>query len=79
MENYLAKWQTDAILRKRRILRQEGVRIILTKKAKTSLMEWKPINERLMYERFYSSTLKISFIIVYDQQMEAQKRQKRHS
>ncbi|XP_061176179.1 craniofacial development protein 2-like [Saccostrea echinata] len=46
-------------------LHQEGVGIMLTKKAKKSLMEWKPINERLMYARFYTSTLKISLIVMY--------------
>lgn len=46
-------------------LHQEGVGKMLTKTAKKSLMEWKPINERLMYARLYSLALKISFIVVY--------------
>lgn len=44
---------------------QEGVGIMLTKKTKKALMEWKPINERMMYARFYTLTLKISLTVVY--------------
>lgn len=32
-------------------LHLEGIGIMLTKKVKKSLMEWKPINERMMYAR----------------------------
>nr|XP_022322870.1 craniofacial development protein 2-like [Crassostrea virginica] len=46
-------------------LHQEGVGVMLSNRAKKSLMEWKPINERLMYLRLYTSTLKISLIVVY--------------
>lgn len=38
---------------------------MLTKNAKKSLIKWKPINERMMYARCYTSTLKISLIVVY--------------
>lgn len=60
-------------------LHQEGVGIMLRKKAKKSLMEWKPINERMMYARFCSPTLQISFIVVYAPTNESTKRQRRHS
>ena len=46
-------------------LHQEGVGIILSKRAKKAMLEWKPINERLMYVRLYTSTLKISIIVAY--------------
>ena len=38
---------------------------MLSNRANKSLLEWKPINERLMYARLYTTTLKISVIIVY--------------
>lgn len=38
---------------------------MLTKKAKKSLMEWKPINARMMFPRFYSSNFMISLIVDY--------------
>ncbi|XP_045158250.2 craniofacial development protein 2-like [Mercenaria mercenaria] len=44
---------------------QEGVGVMLSAKAKKSLMEWKPISERCMYARLYTTTLKISLIVVY--------------
>jgi hypothetical protein len=28
-------------------------------------MEWKPIDERLMYARFFTTTLKISVVVVH--------------
>lgn len=62
--NYIAKWQTDVIPRKKGWIISRRSCIMLTKKAKKSLMKWKPINERKMYARFYSSTL-ISLIVVY--------------
>ncbi|KAK3090899.1 hypothetical protein FSP39_015581 [Pinctada imbricata] len=46
-------------------LHKEGVGIILSNKAKKSLMEWKPIDERLMYARFFTTSLKISIVVVY--------------
>ena len=57
-------------------LHQEGVGMILSKRAKKSLIEWEPINQRLMYARLFTTTLKIS--IVDHQPMIVQKRQKRH-
>jgi hypothetical protein len=43
-------------------MHQEGVGGLLSKRA---LMEWKPVNERLMYVRIYTTTLKISLVLVY--------------
>lgn len=46
-------------------LHQEDVGAMLPIKARKCLVEWKLINERLMYFRLYTSTLKISLIVVY--------------
>ena len=46
-------------------LHQEGVGMMLSKRAKKSLIEWKPINQRLMYARLFTTTLKISIVVVY--------------
>ena len=45
-------------------LHQEGVEAMLSIRAKGSLMEWKPINERLVYLRLYTLSFVISLIVV---------------
>jgi hypothetical protein len=52
-------------------IHQEGVGIMLSNRAKKSLMEWKPIDERLMYARLFTTTLKISVVVVYSQTNES--------
>ncbi|XP_071150122.1 craniofacial development protein 2-like [Mytilus edulis] len=46
-------------------LRQARVGRMLSSQAKKALMELNPINERLMYASFHTSTIKISIITVY--------------
>lgn len=55
--NWALNGKTNAILKKRSGFQQEGFGIImLIKKAKQFRVEWKPINERLMYARFIQQT-----------------------
>ena len=44
---------------------QEGVAIIISKEHAKALMEWKPINERLLYVRFNSKYAKLSIVVAY--------------
>ena len=46
-------------------LHHGGVALILSKKAAASLMEWKPINERLIKARFHSKFVKVAVIQCY--------------
>jgi hypothetical protein len=46
-------------------LHHHGVAIMISAKAEQSLMEWKPINERIIYARFFSKYIKLSIIQVY--------------
>ena len=43
----------------------EGVALLLRKETARSLLEWKPINERIMYARFQSKFTKPSIIVTY--------------
>ena len=52
-------------------LHQEGVELMLTPKAYKSMMEWNPINERILTARFFSKFIKISIIQVYSPTNEA--------
>lgn len=44
---------------------QEGVALIISKKHTNSLLQWKPINERLLYVRMDSKYTKLSVIVAY--------------
>ena len=44
---------------------KNGVACLLSKKALGSLLEWKPINERLMWCRFHSRARNITIIQAY--------------
>ena len=44
---------------------REGVAIMMSKEAKTSMIEWTPISERLMVARFKSRYTKLSVIQCY--------------
>ena len=46
-------------------MRQKGVEMMLSKNANKALIEWKPINGRMMWVRFYTRTLKLSIIQMY--------------
>ena len=43
----------------------EGVALLLRKVTSKTLLEWKPINERLLYARFQSRFTKLSIIVSY--------------
>ncbi len=38
---------------------------MLSKKAEKTLLEWKPINDRIIYARFFSKFIKLSVIQVH--------------
>ena len=59
-------------------LHRHGVAIMMSKKAEQTLLEWKPINERIICARFYSKFLKISIIQVYAPTNEANDEDKEH-
>ncbi|XP_060069976.1 craniofacial development protein 2-like [Ylistrum balloti] len=46
-------------------LHEEGVAVLISQKAVTSLMEWTPINKRIITVRFYSRSRRIISIQVY--------------
>ena len=46
-------------------IHRHGVAIMMTKKVKQALMEWKPISDRIIYARFFSKYVKISIIQIY--------------
>ena len=45
----------------------EGVALLLRKETAKTLLEWKPISERILYARFHSKFTKLSIIISYAQ------------
>ena len=46
-------------------IRRHGMTIMMTKKAEQTLMEWKPISDRIIYARFFARYVKLSIIQVY--------------
>lgn len=63
-KNYLAKWQTDSILRKRRWIASRTSWNNANKEGQEVTDGMEPINVRIMYARYYTSALKISLIAV---------------
>ncbi|XP_056017289.1 craniofacial development protein 2-like [Ostrea edulis] len=55
---------------------REGVAIIMTPTAKKSMIEWEPINERLMTARFNGKYVKTSIIVCYAPTNDAEEEQK---
>ena len=55
----IAEWESNALLRQKRWVTSGRCR----SDAKKSLMKWKPLKERLIYLRLYTSNLKISLIV----------------
>ena len=43
----------------------QGVAIMMTKAATKALIDWSPINERIIKARFYSKFVKLTMIHVY--------------
>ncbi|KAI8514635.1 hypothetical protein Bbelb_072260 [Branchiostoma belcheri] len=46
-------------------LHQEGVALIISKKYTNTLLQWKPVNERLLYVRLNSTYAKLSVVVAY--------------
>ena len=44
---------------------QEGVALIISKNHANTLLQWKPINERLLYVRLNSKFAKLSILVAY--------------
>lgn len=44
---------------------REGVAIMMTREVEKTLMEWKPVNERIIMARFFSKFVKMTIIQVY--------------
>ena len=56
---------------------REGVAIVMTSTAKKSLIEWEPINERLITARFNGRYAKTSIIVCYAPTNDAMQRKNR--
>ena len=52
-------------------IHRHGVAIMKTKKAEQTLLEWKPISDRIIYARFFSKYVKLSIIQAYASTNEA--------
>ena len=52
-------------------LHRNGVAIMMSSFAEKTLMEWKPINDRIIIARFYSKFIKLTIIHIYAPTMEA--------
>ena len=46
-------------------IHREGVAIMMTEEAARSLMDWTPVNERIIKARFHSKYIKLSLIHMY--------------
>ena len=46
-------------------LHRGGIAVIVTRKVETALLEWKPVNDRLMKVRFNSKFAKLTIIACY--------------
>ena len=61
----LAPGQTILSSRRTDNLHRGGVAVIVTRKVEKTLLEWKPVNDRLMKVRFYSQFVKLTIIECY--------------
>jgi hypothetical protein len=52
-------------------IHRSGVAIMMSKLAGSALMEWRPVNERIITARFYSKFIKLTIIQVYAPTMDA--------
>ena len=53
-------------------LHRGGVAVIVTRKVETTLLEWKPVNDRLMKVRFNSKFARLTIIACYAPKEEAE-------
>ena len=53
-------------------IHRSGVALMMSKVAESALMEWKPVNERIITARFYSKFIKLTIIHVYAPTMDAE-------
>ena len=60
-------------------LHRGGVALMLSRKAEQALLEWQPVNERIIRARFYSRFIKTTVIQIYAPTEEGQfRRSERH-
>ncbi len=52
-------------------IHREGVAIMMSKLAESALMEWRPVNERIITARYYSKFIKLTIIYIYAPTMDA--------
>lgn len=57
-ESVIFSWRDDN-------LHHHGIAIMFSKKAEQSLIEWRPINGRIIFARVFSKYMKLSIIQVY--------------
>ena len=57
-------------------LHRDGVAVIVTRKVEKTLLEWKPVNDRLMKVRFNSKFAKLTIIACYAPTEEAEEEEK---
>ena len=57
-------------------LRRGGVAVIVTRKEEKTVLEWKPVNDRLMKVRFNSKLAKLTIIACYAPAEEAEEEEK---
>ena len=53
-----------------------GVAIVISKKNRNSLLEWRPVNERIIMAKFYSRHIKMTVIQCYAPMNEASDEEK---
>ncbi len=52
-------------------IHREGVAIMMSKLAESALMEWRPVNERIITARYYSKFIKLTIMHIYAPTMDA--------
>ena len=57
----------------------QGVAIMMNQEATRALIDWSPINERIIKARFYSKFVKVTMIHVYAPTMMQMSKQKKTS
>ena len=58
-------WRVNNFRRQRYTKHREGVAIMITRGVEETLLDWKPVTERVITARFFSKFVKMSIIQVY--------------